>query len=421
MAVLHDPYGVYETVFFGGKVDFGKEERHPPDMDEDFYDKIISAIYDCAVDPSGWEDALTLIRDQLALSYLLLHFFRFPPGYPAVPQEDFVVGTEWDRDWIARLEPLLPSIPHFDRMRRAAIDTPATQLQFMSEEAFQQSDFYHAWVAPQGLRDNCLTNVVARDNMVAMMSAASGMKRDVISERDTALLARLSPHIRRALLVSDLLDETRHQNMMQARLLDGLSVALFLVGPTQLVSYANTAGEALLSEGRLVSARHGKLAARTGVGGPALAASIERACTGRDADIGVWGNGIPLIGSEDDHGIAYVLPLGRSDKRHMLGNGMAAVAITTRGDASPPETEVLMALTGLTAAEARVAIAVASGKSLDMVAAENSVTTSTLRRQLKSAYDKTGARSQPALGAYVNTLRVQLQSTNKRGPALPRP
>lgn len=383
-------------------------------MDEDFYDQVLAAIYDCAVDPVGWEATLRMIRDRLDLSYLLLHFFRFPPGWPTVPQEDFVVGTPWDREWIDRLEPLLPSVPHFDRMRRAAIDEPATQLQFISEADFRKTEFYRIWVEPQRLRDNCLTNVVTRDNLVAMLSAASGMDREVISERDTTLLARLSPHIRRALLISDLLDETRSKEMMQSRLLDGLAVALFLVGRTGQISYANATGEAMLSEGRLVTAQAGRLGTPSRIGAAALATSIQRACTGRDADIGVWGNGIPLIGPEDEPGVAYVLPLGRSDKRHALGNGMAAVAITKRGDACPPETEVLMALSGLTAAEARVALAVASGRSLESVAADSGVTTATLRRHLKNAYSKTGARSQPALGAFVNSLKVPLPMPAER-------
>ncbi|MCC5975758.1 MAG: hypothetical protein JJT81_17155, partial [Rubellimicrobium sp.] len=378
------------------------------EMDEDFHDQVLSAIYDCAVDPAGWGAALTMIRDRLDLSYLLLHFFRFPPGYPDVPQEGMVVGTEWDRDWLNRLEPLLPSVPHFDRMRRTPIDRPATQLQFLPEEEFRQTEFYRVWVAPQRLRYNCLVNVVARENMVAMLSGASGEERGVISERDTALLAKLSPHVRRALMISDLLDETRSQQMMQARLLDGLRVALFLVGERGHISYANTAGEEMLSAGELATGKGGRLGSPARVGGPALAASITRACTGSDADIGVWGNGIPLMVDGGDPGVAYVLPLGRSDKRHALGNGMAAVAITTRDDACPPETEVLMALTGLTAAEVRVALAVAAGRSLDSVAADNDVTTETVRRHLKNAYDKTGARSQPALGAYVNALRVPL-------------
>ncbi len=377
-------------------------------LDETFFEKVLAAIYDCAVDPSGWEDALNLIRDQLDLSYLLLHFFRFPPGYPDVQPEGFVVGTQWDSIWLARLEPLLPSVPHFDRMRNTGIDEPATQLQFMSEQEFQATDFYSAWVKPQGLRDNCLTNIVARDNMLAMLSGASGQERDVISHKDVELMAKLSPHIRRALLISDLLDESRTQAMFQSRILDGLSVSVFLVGQSGQISYANAAGEALLSRATLVSGYKGRLSAVARVGARALSESILRACTGTDTAIGLWGNGIPLCGQEGEAGVAYVLPLGRSDKRHMLGNGMAAVAITTRDDTRLPEIEVLTALSGLTAAEARMALAISQGRSLEAVADDNAIALGTVRKHLKSAYEKTGARSQHALGAYINSLQVPI-------------
>lgn len=374
-------------------------------MNDAFFEQVLSAIYDCAVDPSGWDAALGLIRDELDLSYLLLHFLKFPPGYPDEPPEDFSVGTPWDQDWLRKLEPLLPSIPHFDRMRSARIDEPVTQLQFIDEAAFQATDFYRAWVAPQGLRDNCLTNIVRRDDMIAMLSGASGRDREAISAADTAVLARFSPHIRRALLISDLLDETRTRALLQARLLDGLSVALFLVGQSGQISFANTAGEALLSRNTLVSGVGNKLCATTSSDANALRQSIQRACTGDDASIGLWGNGIPLFGTDGSKAVAYVLPLGRSDKRHTLGNGMAAIAITTGQHMRLPEIEVLMALTGLTAAEARVALAIAQGHALQDIAAEQSVTVETLRKHLKSAYQKTGSRSQHALGAYMNTLR----------------
>lgn len=379
-------------------------------MNEAFFEKALAKIYDCAVDPSGWEDALSLIRDQLDLSYLLLHFFRFPPAYPEVQQEGFVVGTQWDGDWLAQLEPLLPSVPHFDRMRSAGIDEPVTQLQLIPEDAFQATEFYKVWVHPQGLRDNCLTNIVARDNLLAMLSGASGRDRDVISAQDVAVMAKLSPHIRRALLISDLLDESRTQAMFQAQILDGLTVSVFLVGRSGQISYANAAAEALLSRGTLVTGHNRKLGATTRVGARALNEAISRACTGTDTAIGLWGNGIPLGEHGGDTGVAYVLPLGHSDKRHMLGNGMAAVAITTKDDLYLPEIEVLTALSGLTATEARVALAISRGRSLDAVAEDNAIAVGTVRKHLKNAYGKTGARSQHALGAYIHSLQAPIQN-----------
>lgn len=383
-------------------------------MDESFFETALANIYDCAVDPSGWRDTLSLIRDELGLSYLLLHFFRFPPAYPEVQPEGFVIGTPWDADWLAQLEPLLPRVPHFDRMRNAGIDEPATQLQFMSEDAFQATDFYRIWVKPQGLRDNCLTNIVTRDNMLAMMSGASGEGRDVISRDDVALMAKLSPHIRRALLISDLLDETHAQAMLQAQILDGLTVSVFMVGQTGRITYANAAGEALLSRGTVVTGHNRKLTAKARIGARALSEAISRACTGTDTEIGLWGNGIPVGEPEADSGVAYVLPLGRSDKRHMLGNGMAAVAITTKDTVRLPEIEVLTAISGLTAAEARVALAISQGRSLEAVAADNAVAVGTVRKHLKNAFGKTGARSQHALGAYINSLQVPI--AHKKAP-----
>ena len=70
---------------------------------------------------------------------------------------------------------------------------------------------------------------------------------------------------------------------------------------------------------------------------------------------------------------------------------------------------MLTALSGLTTAEARVALAVADGGALDAIASELGVYLHTVRKHLSNAYDKTGMRSQAALGALVNRLRMPLR------------
>ena len=68
--------------------------------------------------------------------------------------------------------------------------------------------------------------------------------------------------------------------------------------------------------------------------------------------------------------------------------------------ASPPR-EALLSSFGLTAAEARLAIRMASGAALETVADELRISKETARNQLKAVFHKTGVRRQAELVALL--------------------
>ena len=55
-----------------------------------------------------------------------------------------------------------------------------------------------------------------------------------------------------------------------------------------------------------------------------------------------------------------------------------------------------------------MALAVANGQSTDAIGGELNVSTHTIRKHLANIYDKTGLRSQVAVGAFVNRLSLPL-------------
>lgn len=377
-------------------------------MDNDRLSRLIGKIYDCAVDPDHWIDTLTLIRDEFDLAFVSMNYMDFAPTYPQTPPDMRTFITEWDAEWITALGPLVPAIPHFDAMRSAAVDQPVTQLSLISEKDFHQTDFYRQWVAPQGLRDTCNINVIQRDRQNAMLSATTHRSRAMFSDNDVRMLGLLSPHLRRALLISDLVDDQKSWIRIYNSLLDTVSAAVFLVGPGARLLYNNAAGEALLSSGRCIAVRQGRLEPASAAHGGPFEAAVDRACSENDADIGSWGNGMALPGKDGAVAVAYVLPLGRSERRRALGPGLAAIFVTSDANARPPSMEVLSALSGLTLAEARIAIAIAGGKTTQAAAEENSVSIHTLRKHLANIYEKTGIHSQSALAAFVNRLNAPM-------------
>jgi DNA-binding CsgD family transcriptional regulator len=82
----------------------------------------------------------------------------------------------------------------------------------------------------------------------------------------------------------------------------------------------------------------------------------------------------------------------------------AALFIRDPADAPPDRQATLSALYGLTPAEARVAEGLANGQTPAELAEHHSVTTGTLRNQLKAVFSKTGTRRQAEVVRLVLTL-----------------
>lgn len=377
-------------------------------MTDDFND-LIGKIYDCAIEPEGWTDTLTEIRDRFDFAYLSLHFMTFPASYPRTRQKHMIVTTDWDPHWLEEVQRLTPEIPDFDKILAADIDAPTSQLRHTPETDFHRTRFYREWVAPQRLSDSCHTNVLRRNNMTAQLVGTIHDTRAPLTDEDLRLMGLLSPHIRRALVISDLLDLTQAQVQVYRSLLDHLSVAVFLLEDDARVAYCNAAADALMATTNCLTLRQRRLQASSVPHGRKLDEAIARAAANDPIGLGLWGNGMVLPDRDGAAVVAYLLPLGASDRRRALGDGLAALVVTTADDARPPAVEVLTALSGLTVSEARIALSIAEGDTVEDIAARQGIAVATVRKHLANAFDKTDARSQASLGAFINRLRVPIK------------
>jgi DNA-binding CsgD family transcriptional regulator len=371
----------------------------------DFISRSIAGIYDCAVDPGLWPDTLSAIRDEMGLAYVQLTFAAPPHD----PDSAASFHSPWDTDWLKQLRPLFPTIPGVAALRTAEVDRPISQMEVVPPDTLFQTDFYRDWIAPQGLGDGCNTTVLRRPAVEAWLSAAAYLERGAFTDQDYTTFRLLSPHIRRALLIADLIDEGRLGLALHRALLDQLSVAVLLVDVDGCVLLSNSRAQQML-EGRLTLT---EVSGRLRPVNPALRDRFQTAlarATSEESQLGTWGNGIALTGPDGAMAVSYILPLGQSDRRHALGPGHAAVFVTSRDDAQPPAAEVLSALTGLSLAEARVALAIASGQSTEEAALQQGISVHTLRKHLGNSYEKTGMKSQTALAALVNGFRLPIRA-----------
>lgn len=210
----------------------------------------------------------------------------------------------------------------------------------------------------------------------------------------------------RTLLISKMLDQGRLQLQLHRALLDTQTIGVFIVDENARIVLSNDAGDAMLGATGALGEVSSRLWPDSAQHRPALHDAILRASKDDGARLGLWGNGIALASADGTMSVAYVLPLGRSERRRAIVPGHAAVFVTDRSGARPPPAEVLTAMTGLTKAGARVAQAVAEGRAPTAIARDLDISVHALRKHLANIFEKTGLSTQSVLWAFINRFRL---------------
>lgn len=367
---------------------------------------VIGQIYDCAVDPTLWIPTLTGIRDKFDAAYFQVTYMDVARSKGVPNAGAAVFQTEWPSKWNEIGPSYVPQIPGVERWQALNIDESMTQMQCIEEEEFQKLPIYHEYIKPQGLRDFCHTTIAKRPTIFAATGAATWADGRLFDSDDRHQFCLLSPHIRRSLLISGMLDEGRLQLALYRQVLDHLTIPIFILEQSSRVVYANAQADDLLSKGRFFQSVQGSLTLAARQMALGFEQALDRACSGSDQDIGLRGNGIPLQDASGAPAVCYVLPLGHSERRRALGPGLAAVFVSTNAQGIPPAVEVLSALTGLTSREARVALMIADGRAPSDTAAELGISLNTVRTHIAKVFEKTGVNSQLGLAKFVSGLSL---------------
>lgn len=378
------------------------------------YDALVGSIYDCAANPELWPEVLTTIRDEVGGAYALVGYIDQSEMASGRPPFAVRHNSPWDEEWLIKLESmlkimpqgggLLNSLPQGGGLADGNVDIAWTQLTRSSEADFHASDFYNHWVKPQGLRDTINTPYVHRVTMTGMLSIPSFATREPYGADECHLIERLTPHVRRAMLISDITDKGKLALTLYQQVLDSLAAAVFIVGEGQRMVFTNAAGDKMLSDGSLLALEDGALQPCQTIGSStALADAVGRACYG-DMSIGIAGIGVPLRGATGERAAAYVLPISGNDVRRDLGRGKCIVFVARRGEQQPMTTEILRTLFNLTQAEARIAQMVALGDGPQVIADALGLSINTVRTHLKHCYAKTAQLDLTGLSGLVNGL-----------------
>ena len=369
---------------------------------------IIGSVYDCVLQPQEWSRTLPLISafGESAASSMVVQ--------GRVSNSGARVFEDGDRQSFLRLYFEKLAASRMPAMKQVAFDhlgEVATMTMLAGEREPLNSDFYLKWVRPLGFRDVIGVLVLKSGKRVAWFSVARSDVQSRFTEADLRQMELLSPHICRALLISDALDLQSIVATRLAETVDHLSTGILLTEESGRIAYMNGSAEAILKDGNALKSKDGRLVAVRPHARDALSRALEESSAGK-APSTSGQHAIPLPDEEGSGLIANVLPLQWRDGRNPLATlpGAAAVIIQDPAEGAAPPMEAIGLLYGLTAAERNVLEHVAASHTPQETADRLGVSINTVKTHLQKIFAKTNTTRQADLVRLVARSTAPLKS-----------
>jgi DNA-binding CsgD family transcriptional regulator len=366
---------------------------------------LIGEIYDAILDRArgtealgkaaqfvGAQAAALLWRNPVSRTANVIHAFGIEPRY-----------VDLYRQHYAKLDPT--TTPMF--LRDVGEVVSATDV--LQHGELHKTCFYEEWLQPQGFVDTLQASLdkSATDFVCLcfMRNGESGMFDNAARDR----LRLIIPHLRRAVLVGQLVERTTAQAATFGDALDGICAGLFLVDAGGQIVHANASGQAMLTQGVLVRGSGGKLTTHDTSAAKGLNEIFSSAARDR-AGSGPQVGAVPLTGRGGEHYVAHVLSLSAGARR-LAGADDRAVAALFVQKASrdlPSPHNAIAKLYRLTPTELRVLAGIVQVGGAPEVAEAMGISVSTVKTHLRRLFAKTGTDRQADLvklvAGYANPL-----------------
>jgi DNA-binding CsgD family transcriptional regulator len=352
---------------------------------------LIGDIYDASLDAALWTNAFdsisrfvgdcgaTLISQDAITRKIDLHFM--------LGHDQQYVDMYSERYF--RINPLFPPVMFLDT------EQPQTVADVIPVQEFCRTRFAREWLAPQGICDSVFS-ILEKSSVGCTVFMT--MRRRLVDDEMRRRFSMILPHVRRALLIGNVIDHHRVEAAALADTLDTLVSGMFIVSGTGRIIHANASGYAMVAEARVLRAPDGRLTATDPAADQALLDIFTAAGNG-DTALGRRGVAVPLKARDDERYVAHVLPLTSGARRKAgISYGAVAAIFVRKAALDLPSPPIVIAQDfQLTPAELRVLFSIIEMDGVSEVAEVLGITEATVRTHLHRLFEKTGAGRQTDL------------------------
>jgi DNA-binding CsgD family transcriptional regulator/PAS domain-containing protein len=359
--------------------------------EDDELRRVVGRLYDAALNPALWADALTGIAEFVGGQAGTLNpkslVSKFVDAGDRVGldlqyiQMHSETCVEFDS---------LTAVPRFDV--RPIVRLP----ELMPPDEGCSGRIQKGSVRPAGRGDVASSVVEKSEKSCKLLGVGRNDPDAKVDDEMRRRMMLVAPHVRRAVLIGKALDRKADEAAAFADILDSLSAGLFLIDADGRIVHANAAGRGILAAGDFLRSIDGRMAARDTKTNRTLQNLFADKS---DLDIGSKGIALPLTARDGEYHVAHVLPVGgRARPRAGVPRTVVAAVFVCKATLeSPSSAEVIRRTYQLTRTELRVLLAIVNVGSIREVATALGVADCTIKTHVGRLFEKTGAGRQADL------------------------
>jgi DNA-binding CsgD family transcriptional regulator len=353
-------------------------EQVKPDLNN--VSNVIGRIYDAAINPDVWPLALADICQVMRAAAGTINYHDVIDGTALIVHEH---GTDpyYSQLYVSAFADKNPLVA---AINVHAIADPRRIGDMVPFEKFRESELYRNWCAPQRYEDLIGACIYRDSTRVGALAVVRLVDQGMFGEDDVDLFSIICSHVYRALSISNHLSLRKAEAEKFGSLVEHLSTAVLLIDRAARLVYKNSAATRLLNEQRIGRIANHRL----------LLNDVDLdALIGGVRETHFYETTLSASGPEKNLKLAAVA----ISINHEVETSPIAIFLTGfPGDKKPSETFLRNAYK-LTAAEVRLVFGLFDGLSPADYANRSGVSIATVRSQIASVREKTGARNQTDL------------------------
>jgi DNA-binding CsgD family transcriptional regulator len=358
------------------------------------FSDLIGSIYDCALDPSRWDQTLAEVKDALDCHVMTLTLSDLRHDRLLLYKAAGIAPYQ--------MEQVSKHVPEIDAILGGALksghslDEPYVISRHIAATYFETSPHFQEWAKPLGMADFMVFFLMHTPMHLCCFTGGRHVRQGIITDREIELGKLLLPHVRRVVTISNVLDIRAIEGTRMAEALDALRCARRTDQRTWDHPSCQSRGRTNAGQGRPHSERKRHLASNGSIG--RIRAPLRLRPCGRERGRH-WQDRAgdpPHRARRAAHLCPRSAPHGERFPHAAAPSAVAAVFIAGPADAQEGADAVAAAF-GLTPAETKVLASLFAGPTLIETATTLGITRPTAKTHLEHIFLKTGVTRQAEL------------------------
>lgn len=374
-------------------------------MNTELFDDTVAGFYRAAVGTISWGQALLPLQQAMSAWLVVLYALDLSRGSVVFSYEVGEATAEGALDYLRTYHRIDPRAEYLITLKPG---TWANCWERFDEEYVASSPFYQEFLLPYGGRYASGTKLLEDGPVNFILGVHRGLGQVPLNSDEIAMCQRLARHLSEAVKIFRMQMASMSASILGTEVINRLRAPVALIDDQRRVLHANPAASTLLADSSLLEVSNGHFYCRKQREDDTLLGALRDLQLMRDSQIHETAVDKIYFRVGFDQGSElgiFLYALRPAQTMYAFGERpLAMVLFYCAGNRIELDPFIVAGVFGLTPAEARVAVAIAGGRTVEAIAVEHAVSVSTVRSQLRGVFEKTGTTRQAELVSLLANL-----------------